>query len=77
MMTRVESHKAQLARLAGQLQALSPLKVLERGYAVARDGEGRVLKHTRDFEPGLAFRLTMSDGDVAARAVEQDFEEGG
>ena len=77
MSTQFESCKAQLGRLSAQLDALSPLKVLERGYAVARDENGRVLKHTGDFEPGFDFRLTLSDGDVAARAVGKESGEDG
>lgn len=77
MSNRIENRNAQLGQLTAQLSALSPLRVLERGYAVARSGDGHVLKHTRDFSPGLAFRLTVSDGDVAARAVEKDSENGG
>jgi len=61
---------ARLGELAAALDALSPLRVLERGYAVARDGDGRVLKRRAQFAPGLAFRLTVSDGDVGARAGE-------
>ncbi len=75
--THVNTRKTQLGRLSAQLDALSPLKVLERGYAVARDEEGRVLKHTSDFSDGFDFRLTVSDGDIAARVVEQQPKEGG
>ena len=75
--THVDTRKTQLGRLSAQLDALSPLKVLERGYAVARDDSGRVLKHTSDFSDGFDFRLTVSDGDIAARAVEQQPKEGG
>lgn len=54
--------------LGAQLEALSPLRVLQRGYSVARDPEGRVLKHRRDFPPGTGFTLRVVDGDVPARA---------
>ncbi len=57
-----------LARHAAALDALSPLRVLGRGYAVARDEEGGVLKRVAQFPPGLPFRLTVSDGDIRARA---------
>jgi exodeoxyribonuclease VII large subunit len=62
------ARRAELARLAGQLDALSPLKVLERGYAVARDGDGRVLRRTAELPPGLSFRLRVLDGEVRARS---------
>ena len=65
-----QRRSARLGQLAAALDALSPLRVLQRGYAVARDGEGRVLKRCAQFGDGLPFRLTVSDGDVRARAEE-------
>jgi exodeoxyribonuclease VII large subunit len=56
-----------LTELAGRLESLSPLRVLARGYAVARARDGTVLKRVAQLEPGLAFRLTVSDGDVDAQ----------
>ena len=64
----LEARRAEAARLAGKLDALSPLKVLERGYAVARDASGRVLRRTADLPAGLAFRLRVLDGEVRARS---------
>jgi exodeoxyribonuclease VII large subunit len=65
---RLLRHELRVEHLAAQLDALSPLRVLERGYAVARDAEGRVLRRRADFPPGRPFRLRLADGDVAARA---------
>ena len=63
-----EARRSDVARLAAKLDALSPLKVLERGYSVARDAGGRVLRRTGDFTAGLPFRLRLADGEVRARA---------
>jgi len=65
---RLERHGHDLATFAARLDALSPLKILDRGYAVARDPRGRVLKHVAQFTTGLAFRLRVTDGEVPARA---------
>ena len=65
---RLAAGEAAVTRLAASLDALSPLRVLERGYAVARDPDGRVLRRVADFPPGLRFRLRVADGDVPARA---------
>jgi exodeoxyribonuclease VII large subunit len=67
---RVERHQHELAALSGRLDALSPLKVLERGYSVARDADGRVLKRVTQLTPGLAFRLRVTDGEVAAKVTD-------
>jgi exodeoxyribonuclease VII large subunit len=66
---RRERHRAE--RLAGQLDALSPLRILDRGYAVPVDGAGRVLKRRAEFAPGDRFRLRVADGDVPARVEER------
>jgi len=67
---RLERHRHELSGLAGRLDALSPLRILERGYALARDEQGRVLKRVVQFPSGLHFRLRVTDGEVAARAEE-------
>ncbi len=68
MARRIEAPGARLDRLAGQLEALSPLRVLARGYSVARTADGRVARRRIDLPAGTAFNLRVSDGDVAARA---------
>jgi exodeoxyribonuclease VII large subunit len=66
-----ERQRRRLDQLGSQLDALSPLRVLERGYSVARDGDGHVLRRVEHFDPGMSFTLRVQDGDVAAR-VEND-----
>jgi exodeoxyribonuclease VII large subunit len=70
MRQRLERLDSSLTACGAGLDALSPLKVLARGYAVARDAEGRVLKRVAQLPPGLAFRLRVTDGSVAAQVVE-------
>jgi exonuclease VII large subunit len=41
---------------------------LERGYAVARDADGRALSSAREFEAGQSFVLRLRDGEVDAVA---------
>jgi exodeoxyribonuclease VII large subunit len=65
--TVLESHRNITDRLGAQLEALSPLKVLGRGYAVPVGADGRVLKRRADFSVNQTFRLRVSDGDVRAR----------
>ncbi len=70
MRTQLDQRANGLARHAAALEALSPLRVLGRGYAVARDDGGGVMKRVAQFVPGTPFLLTVSDGDVRASAAE-------
>jgi exodeoxyribonuclease VII large subunit len=62
-----QERKAWLAELGAQLHALSPLATLKRGYAVARAADGRALTNIAAFQPDMAFRLALRDGEIAAR----------
>jgi exodeoxyribonuclease VII large subunit len=64
---RLERSRALLAAHGARLDALSPLRILARGYAVARDADGRVLKRVAQLPEGREFRLRVTDGEVAAR----------
>jgi len=68
----LERSTARVDAVAARLDALSPLNVLARGYAVARDGRGRVLKSVAALRPGMDFRLTVADGDVDARVTKEE-----
>lgn len=64
---RVSAYDVRLTSYAARLDALSPLKVLGRGYAVARDENGTILKQVAQLPPGKEFRLRVSDGEVNGR----------
>lgn len=56
--------RAGVARRAAELDALSPLAVLARGYAILSDARGVVLRRAADARPGLALRARLPDGEV-------------
>ncbi len=67
--TDLAPRRAELATLAGRLDALSPLATLARGYAVARGLDGRALASVTDFMAGSAFDVLLVDGAVRATTV--------
>lgn len=71
---RIEGASANVAGVAGRLEALSPLSTLARGYAIPLGEGGKVMKSTRQFVPGAPFRLRVTDGAVGCR-VESILEE--
>jgi exodeoxyribonuclease VII large subunit len=64
---RMHTYDVRLTSYAGRLDALSPLKVLGRGYAVARDEDGTVLKRVNQLPSGKEFRLRVTDGEINGR----------
>lgn len=65
----LRSYQTQLARNAAQLDALSPLKVLGRGYAIARDEAGHVLTKASDAHVGEGVRVLLGEGELAAQVT--------
>ncbi|MGQ0561594.1 MAG: exodeoxyribonuclease VII large subunit [Gemmatimonadota bacterium] len=70
MRAAVRRPSDRLARAAGKLEALSPLSALARGYSVALDEQGKVLRRTDDFREQAAFTLRVADGRVRSRVIE-------
>jgi exodeoxyribonuclease VII large subunit len=67
----LERRQQQLAQLGAQLDALSPLRVLERGFALPRGSDGQILRTRAEFLPEMPFRLRVRDGEVPARVEGQ------
>ena len=70
MTAHLESVRAQFGLAAASLDALSPLAVLQRGYAIAESADGRLLRDASVVSPGDELRVRLAKGSLAAR-VEQ------
>ena len=64
MEENVRNIDAKFAALTGRLDALSPLKILSRGYCVVKSGEGRLVKSIIGIRTGDLLEINMSDGTV-------------
>ncbi len=59
---RLHRERQEFARLAAKLDALSPLKVLGRGYSIALDAEGRAVREAGQLKAGDKLDLRLSRG---------------
>jgi len=71
MQRALDREKRTVAKLAASLDAMSPLKVLGRGYSIAMDEQGRVVSSASMIQPGDALELRMEDGHVKCRVEER------
>ncbi len=65
---RLREARARLDGVAGRLESVSPLAVLQRGYALVTDPLGHPLTTAASVQPGARVRLRFADGDVGATA---------
>lgn len=70
MNSRLEDARARLTAAAASLDALSPLAVLKRGYAVAQDRRGALLRDAREVKTGDPVRLRLAEGVLHCRVEE-------
>ena len=61
--------REELARLSAALDAMSPLRVLARGYAVARGEGGQVVSSVEQVRTGERLELTLSDGTLDCQVL--------
>ncbi len=57
-----------MRRVEAELRALGPHNILERGYVIARDSEGKVITKAATVKPRSAIELTFADGTVETEA---------
>ena len=67
--------RARLAKGAAALDAMSPLKVLGRGYAIAETAEGGILRSRKDAFPGQRLCLRLADGGLYCRVEDKPEDE--
>ena len=58
--------RAKLEALTGQIDALSPLAILDRGYALMFDSSGRLLKDGQQVSAGDDIRARLAKGEITA-----------
>jgi exodeoxyribonuclease VII large subunit len=69
----IREARAAYAELCTHLDALSPLRVLERGYAIAlHEPTGRAIRSCSEVKGGDRLRIRVSDGEFGAKVEGHD-----
>jgi len=69
---QISDVKQCVVRLSAALDALSPLKVLGRGYAVAATEEGKILHSAADAAVGEKIRVKLGTGSLGCTVTEKE-----
>ena len=66
---RLSARRELFGKAAAALDAMSPLKVLARGYAVATAEKGSIIRSVHDVSEGDKLSLRVTDGELHCRVV--------
>ena len=66
----ISLRKQRYIAVTAKLDAMSPLKVLTRGYAMAQTEDGTVLRSVTQAHPGDQIQISVSDGKLSAAVTD-------
>ena len=66
----IDEKRLELSSLAARADAMSPLRVIDRGYCIAESG-GRTVSHIDDVTQGAEMTITVSDGKIYGRVTDK------
>jgi exodeoxyribonuclease VII large subunit len=64
--TLLMQRRGRLEQLAGELGALSPVAILERGYSLVFNASGNLVKSAEQVKPGEEIRARVAKGEIRA-----------
>ena len=67
----INRKSARYVALTAKLDAMSPLKVLTRGYAMAQTEDGNVLRSVEQVDLGQRITVSLNDGTISATVMDK------
>ena len=68
----MRTKRERLERLAIQLEERSPLRVLERGYAIATDAAGNLLRDAAQVQLGDSVAIQLHRGKLTTQVIKKE-----
>ena len=65
----LQEKRRELVRLGAALDAMSPLKVLSRGFSMTAGKDGTMIRSVRDVREGEEIRVQLQDGSLKAKVL--------
>ena len=70
MQKQLSANKQQFGQRVAQLEGVSPLATLARGFSVTTDTAGQVVKKTQQLQNGDLLRTRLDDGWVESQVTQ-------
>jgi len=67
ILSRIQRARSAFELAAGQLNTLSPIAILQRGYAICRDDRGAIVRNADTMRPGDAADVMLGKGELHCR----------
>jgi exodeoxyribonuclease VII large subunit len=61
---RLHQERSRLQIAVGKIDVLSPLSILQRGFALCRDEQGHIVKNAAEVSRGDKVRVTLAMGEL-------------
>lgn len=74
MQGQLRNQRQRLGALAGQLQIVSPLATLGRGYSILLDERGQAVRSAAQTQPGQRLKARLSEGELDVRVEDNHIQ---
>lgn len=68
---QLQQQRQTLAQLGQQLQIVSPLATLSRGYAIVQDDEQKIIRHYQQVKLGDTINIRLAEGELIGQVKAQ------
>ena len=65
----VETSESRIVSISGLVNALDPMRVIERGFSVLYSSDGSVVRNTGDVKTGDLVRIKVADGQIDSQVI--------